>query len=110
MCIRDRAVLGQESLAFRRDRVQLLVAIGCGDDMPHVEQHRQQRINRAGAGRIAAAGALFQLLDDLVAMAWLLLNQLQHDVAHGAGIEHFGTATATAATALVRTVGRARMV
>jgi hypothetical protein len=55
--IDELAVLGQKRRAFRRNGVQLLVAIGTSDHMAHIEQHGQQRIDGAGTGRIGRPNA-----------------------------------------------------
>ena len=81
------AVLIEELLPFRQDRIQLLVAFLDDVDMAHVGHHRQQRVNGARAGRVTAAGQRFQFLDDFVAVAGLLGDQLQDNEAQVAVIE-----------------------
>ena len=64
----------------------------------HLFQHGQQRIDHAGARRVGAADAMFDLLDDLVAVAGLLCDQRQHDELEIALIEHAAHAAPMAMT------------
>src|SRR5271170_5551270 len=48
--------------------------------MPHLLQHGQHRINHTRTRSICPAQPLLDRLDDLVAMARLLRDQLQNDV------------------------------
>ena len=62
-----------------------------------VFQHRQQRIDRAGARTVVAADLLADGLDDLVAVAGLARQHLQHQQLQVATVEHAAAPTAGAA-------------
>src|SRR5687768_11086637 len=71
------------------------------DDQAHVLEHRQGRIDDAGARRIMALGHLLDRLDQLIAVARLIGDQLEQHEAKFAALEHpfAGPASAPAAPA-----------
>src|SRR5690606_11391175 len=65
----------------------LVLAVLLGDQ-PFVGEHRQRRVDHAGARRIVPVGEFLHRLDQVVAMARLLGDQLEQDQAQLAPIEH----------------------
>ena len=102
-----RLVLGQEGHALGGEGVELAPALLLGGrGVAHVLDHRQGRIDDAGARAVAAADALAERLDDLVTVARLLGQHGENDQPEVAGIEHaalarFETAAPMAAEAPV---------
>src|SRR5262245_49457133 len=71
------------------DLVDLLAALlGRGHRVAQVFEHRERRVNRTRAGGVAPAGALLELLDDVVAMTGLFIEQAQDDELEVALLEH----------------------
>src|SRR5262245_14174853 len=91
-------VLGEMATAGRRDLEQALGALGGrGFHVAQFFEQRERGIHGAGAGRIAAAELLLQLLDELVAVTRFLVDEAEQHQAQIAGAEHpAATATATA--------------
>src|SRR5947208_852232 len=80
-------VLFQERTSRVGDLVDLLAFHLAGGDEPLVLEQLQRRVHGAGGGCIAATQLVFQLLHDLVAVARLVLEQLEDYVLHVAGLE-----------------------
>jgi hypothetical protein len=85
----DRRALGfQEGLALGGDGIELLAAAFLGGGVAELFQEGQGRIDDAGAGAIGAADRLLDGLDQLVAVARLLADQLEQNQAQVALFEH----------------------
>src|SRR5579883_2158797 len=81
-------VLLQVGAALGRDLVDPLpIALGrpC---VPHLLEHGERGIDRAGAGRVRAAEPLLERLDDLVTVPRLVAQQLQDHVLEIPLLEH----------------------
>src|ERR1019366_10491913 len=63
----------------------------------HVLEHREGRVDRARARRVAAAGTLLQFLDDLVAVPRLLVEQAEDHELQPTLLEHAAAAPRSAA-------------
>src|SRR5262249_10096601 len=62
------------------DRERLAGALRlCPFDVPQILEHRQRRIDDAGAGRIGPAGQLLDGADEIVAMPGLIRDELEQD-------------------------------
>src|SRR5207245_10812000 len=83
-----RPALGHEGAAGIRDAVDLAPVLLDGADVPHVLEHLQRRVDGAGTRGIEAAEALLERLDQLVAVARLVLEQVEDDVLAAAALEH----------------------
>src|SRR5207247_1930385 len=92
--------LSEMRLAGIGDRVELLCAFRLLLlDQPHILEHGERRIDDAGARGIGAAGALLDVADQVIAVARLLLDQLEQDEPELAAVEHAAAATAMMAVA-----------
>src|SRR5690606_9863044 len=100
-------LFGQHGLARRDDSelAPLIVAILLGDQ-GLVGQHRERRIDHAGAGRIVPARTLLDSLDEVVTVARLLGDELEQDKPQLLAAELPAAAPATASSA--RPPGTAR--
>src|SRR5258708_21516514 len=65
-------------------------------DQPHVLEQGERRIDDARARRIFAAGQALDRADEVVAVAWLIGDQLQKHEAKLAALEHPAAAAAAA--------------
>src|SRR5205823_570946 len=61
-------------------------------DVTQILEHRQRRIDDTGARRIGAAGQLLDGANEIVAMAWLIRDELEQDQPQLSGIEQAPTA------------------
>jgi hypothetical protein len=77
--------------------------------MADIFEQGQRRIDDAGARAVGAADLLLDGADDVVAMARLFRNQLQHDKAEVALIEDAPPAAASAAMAVLGAFGKMAM-
>ena len=84
-----RAILVQLCRAGFGDLVKFFRAFRFRSGVSGFFQIGERRINHAGTGRIHSAGVLFDLLDDLVAVARFLTEQSQDDQLKISGGEHF---------------------
>src|SRR6478672_3517961 len=83
------------------DLVDLLSFIAGNDaGVAEVLEELEGRVDGAGAGGVGAAEALLERLDDLVAVAGLLLEEAEDDVAQVALLEHASGAPSPAAASL----------
>src|SRR5450755_2160979 len=104
--IQRGSVRCEDGGAFSGGGVELLaVALG-HSRMPEFFEHRERRVDNAGARAIGSGDAIFDLLDDLVAMARTFGNQAQHHQAKLAVVEQ----AARSAAAPVMTVPIAALV
>src|SRR5687768_17561744 len=105
-----RLVLGQMRPAGVGDLIDLLPAFLLARDREsEVDEHRERRIDGARARGVGPREAVFELLDDLVAVTRLLFQQLQNHVLEIALLEHAATAsTARPVGAMVRPRTRIR--
>src|SRR5688500_12423722 len=88
-----RLMLGQVGTSGLGDLVDLLAAfLLTRHRESKVDEHGESGVDRAGTGRVRAREALLELLDDLVAVARLLFQQLQNDVLEIALLEHAAAA------------------
>jgi hypothetical protein len=91
-------VLGEVLPSGVGDRVDLLAAfLDRGAREAHVLEHRERRVDRARARRVAAARALLQLLDDLVTVPRFLVEHAKDHELQAALLEHATAAPRTAA-------------
>src|SRR5450830_177477 len=97
-------VLVQKIYAFRSDAIQLLAAVfGFHGRIAQLFQQGQRRVNHARARAVIAADQLLDRFDDFIAMARLVLQQMQNHQAQAALLEHARTASAfPAATTLFK--------
>src|SRR5206468_429970 len=75
-----RRLLGQVAATFVGNRIDLLALLLAGGDIAQILEHLQRRVDRAGARAVAPAHALFEGADDVVAVARLVLEQVEDDV------------------------------
>src|ERR1700730_2628012 len=77
------AVAFQNRLAFRCDRIELARPVGRLDaNQPLLLQQRQGRIDDTRTGRIGAAKAILDRLDDFITVRGLFTDQFQDDQTH----------------------------
>src|SRR5947208_13946 len=90
--------------AFLGDLVDLLAAFfGNSASEPHVFEHGQCRIHRPWAGGVRASEPALQLLDDVVAMAGLLIEKPEDDVLEIALLEQASGSAAPVGASARRT-------
>jgi len=100
--IDEVAVLFEMRAARVGDGAELFCTLGLRRDVARLFQIGECRIDDARARRIPARGALFEQLDDLVAVAWLLGDQRERDQAevalrqHAPGTHHVAAAMSPA--------------
>lgn len=83
-------------LAFGRQRVLPASGVLAGGlDQAEVFEQRQRRVDRAGARAVVAADPVADGLDDFVAVARLLTQQMQHQQLEVTAIEHAAAPAAT---------------
>ena len=88
-----RLVFGEKGFAVRRERIELAPALLLGGSrVAHVLDHRQGRIDDAGAGAVAAANSFAERLDDLVAVARFLGHMARMTILKIAEIERAAVA------------------
>src|SRR5581483_1493388 len=85
--VHDLAVLGEERAAGGRQGVGLAAVLSRRADVAHVLEHLQGGVDGPWAGRVGAAEALAEGADDLVAVAGLLVQEIEHDVLEVALLE-----------------------
>src|ERR1035437_964826 len=91
-------VLGEVLPSGVGDRVDLLAAfLDRGAREAHVLEHRERRVDRTRARRVATAGALLQLLDDLVPVPRFLVEHAKDHELQATLLEHATAAPRTAA-------------
>ena len=83
-----RPALAHEGAAGIRDAVDLAAVLLDGADVAHVLEHLQGRVDGARTRGIEAPEALFQGLDQLVAVGGLVLELVEDDVLEVAPLEH----------------------
>src|SRR5207302_64790 len=82
------AALEQEAPALVGDRVHLTALVLGHGHAAHVLEHLERGVEHARAGRVATAEALLDATDELVAVAGLLLKEVQDHVLEVALLEH----------------------
>src|SRR5689334_1995082 len=83
-----RPPLGHEATTGVGDAIDLAPIFLDRADIAHVLEHLQGRVDGARTRGIEAAEALFQGLDQLVAVGWLVLELVENDVFEIAALEH----------------------
>ena len=83
-----RAVVGEVGPALVGDGVELLVALGRRGDVAGLLEEGQRRIDDARARRIEALRLFLDGLDQVVAVARLLLDEVQRDQPQVAAGQH----------------------
>ena len=78
--VHGRRLLGQVAPTFVGDRVDLLAFLLARGDVAEVLEHLQRRVDRARAGPVVAAHAVFECTNDVVTVAGLVLEQIEDDV------------------------------
>src|SRR6478609_8490021 len=77
--IDQRLIIREMRPPLVRDLVDLLPALlGPGASVSQILEHRERRINRSRARRVHPAKTLFDFLDDLVAVARLLVEKTEN--------------------------------
>jgi hypothetical protein len=90
-------VLPQERRPAFGQRVELLASLFGQRGIAQFLQHGEGGIDDAGAGAVGAPGEILDRLDNLIAVAWLVRDQLQQDEAQLAVIEQSIAAAGTVA-------------
>ena len=101
-----RRLLRQVATPLIGDGVHLLAFLLRRGDVAKVLQHLQRRIHRAWAGAIEAARLLLEGANDVVAVARLILEQLQNDVLQVAATEEAFAPSEAAPTAATEAAER----
>src|SRR5881396_2261489 len=88
--LKDKPRHGYEVMKELEDQLRGCYSPSAGTVYPTLQL--QRRVHGPGRGRIAAAQLVFQLLHHLVAVAGLVLEHLEDDVLHVAGLEPLAAA------------------
>src|SRR3954470_10841545 len=87
--IDERLILGEMLPPFLRDLIDLLAAFfGQRAGIAQILEHRQSRIDGTRTRRVHPSKTLFDFLDDLVAVARLLIEQPEYHELEMPLIEH----------------------